>query len=257
MLTNLEIAYRVNLSTALHIGTGTGFAKMIDDLFVRAGPAKGEGLRLPCIPGSSIKGKTRSRCEAIANMLKLYICGDSAERKCKKKPCILCRIFGSTFNPGTLYFPDAQLVKEFAKLSRRQSEGDHADPFALSLTRAGNKVERATRTVEPDFLFSIENTAEELLFEGSITGAIESPHADKINVPLPLEGWLLLVGLRAIDKIGGLRSRGLGRCQITVTKLTVDGEEKENLASNLSDLLAKEDYLLGLSEYEMRNSSDA
>lgn len=35
MKTRLEITYRVNFSTALHIGTGMGFAKMIDDLFAR------------------------------------------------------------------------------------------------------------------------------------------------------------------------------------------------------------------------------
>lgn len=190
-------------------------------------------------------------------MLKLSVCGDSAERKCKRNPCLLCRLFGSTFNQGTLYFSDALLVREFVRLGSPRPEENHPDPFALSLVRAGNKVERATRTVEPDFLFSIESTAEELQFEGSITGMIESLHADEINVPLPLEGWLLIIGLRAVDKIGGLRSRGLGRCRIAVTELIVDGRNKENLASELSELLSREDYLSGLSEYEMRNSSDA
>jgi CRISPR/Cas system CSM-associated protein Csm3 (group 7 of RAMP superfamily) len=251
MRTQLEVDYRVNLSTALHIGTGTGFVRMIDDLFVRAGPAKGEGARLPCIPGSSIKGKSRSRCEAIAKMLNLRICGDSAERKCKKNPCILCRIFGSTFNQGTLHFSDALLAQEFTKLATPRRGESRSDPFVLSIVRAGNQVERATRTVEPDFLFSMENTAEELQFTGSVIGAIESQHTDEINAPLPLEAWLLIVGLRAVDKIGGLRSRGLGRCRITLTKLIVDDKKEQDLASDLSNLLSREDYLLGLSEYEM------
>jgi CRISPR/Cas system CSM-associated protein Csm3 (group 7 of RAMP superfamily) len=257
MVTRLNIAYRAGFSTSLHIGTGLGFAKMIDDLFVRAGPARGEGARLPCIPGSSIKGKTRSRCEAIARMLDLNVCGDSTQRRCKTNPCILCRIFGSTFNQGTLRFSDAQLVKELRKLASPPPGEKSPDPFALSVVRAGNKLERATRTVEPKFLFAMENTAEELQFEGSITGWVESPHAGDIDGPLPLEGWLLIIGLGAVDKLGGLRSRGLGRCRIAVTELVIDGKTDENLAGDLTDLLSRDDYLLGLSEYEVRNSSKA
>ncbi|HLG17161.1 MAG TPA: RAMP superfamily CRISPR-associated protein [Blastocatellia bacterium] len=248
-MTRLDITYRIYLATPMHIGTGMGFAKMIDDMVTRAGPAKGEGARLPCIPGSSIKGKARSRCEALANTLRLKICG---ARKCKMNPCIVCRIFGTPFSPGGLQFSDALLHSKMSVVARLpgSSSASTADPFALGTVRAGNKLERPTRTVEPDFLFSIEHTADQLQYEGSIKGQVDDRNSERLNIRLPLEGWLLTVGLLSVDKVGGSRSRGMGRCRITIAGLVVEGREEENLAGNLTELLAEEDYLLGLSEYE-------
>ena len=54
-MTRIDLTYRIHVLTAMHIGTGMGFARMIDDLMVRAGPARGDGTRLPYIPGSSLK----------------------------------------------------------------------------------------------------------------------------------------------------------------------------------------------------------
>lgn len=244
-MTLIELTYHIRLSTPLHIGTGTGFARMVDDTVVRAGSAKGEGERLPCIPGSSVKGKTRSRCEAIANMLGLNLCD---ERKCKRNPCIICRLFGSTYVSGFLYFSDALLIREWQAVGRPLTGNSGANPFSLATVRTGNKSERATRTVEPDFLFSHEYAAKDLQYEGTIKGQVNSRETQGIELPLPLEGWLLIVGLQAVDKIGGLRSRGLGRCRVEVQSLFVNAET-ENLAENLNELLTKEDYILGLDDY--------
>ncbi len=248
-MTRLDITYRIYLATPMHIGTGMGYAKMIDDMVTRAGPARGAGARLPCLPGSSIKGKARSRCEALASTLRLKICG---ERKCKMNPCIVCRIFGTAFSPGGLQFSDALLDRKMSVFARLpgSSRESAADPFALSAVRAGNKMERATRTVEPDFLFSIEHTADQLQYEGSIKGQVDDRNSQELNLRMPLEGWLLTVGLLSVDKVGGLRSRGMGRCRITITGFVVEGREEEDLAGDLADLLFEEDYLLGLSEYE-------
>jgi CRISPR/Cas system CSM-associated protein Csm3 (group 7 of RAMP superfamily) len=273
-MNHIDLTYCIQFSTPFHIGTGLGFAKMVDDLVTRAGPAKAEGVRLPCIPGSSMKGKVRSRCEAIAKTLGLRVCGisdsqsegEAAEaepsdrtprrkdgRKCKVNLCIICRLFGSPYSPGHLQFSDALLESEWQQMGYRlgrdqEAERETTDPFALAVVRAGNKLERATRTVESDFLFSLEHTADGLLYKGSIAGQVDTRPVQGMSVLLPLEGWLLTVGLLALDKIGGLRSRGLGRCRISVTCLKVDGGS--DLAEGLNDLLAQEDYLLGLSEYE-------
>jgi CRISPR/Cas system CSM-associated protein Csm3 (group 7 of RAMP superfamily) len=247
-MTHIELTYQIHLKTSLHIGTGIGFARMVDDTVVRAGAAKADGVRLPYIPGSSIKGKLRSRCEAVTNTLGLKMCG---ERKCKSNPCIICRLFGSRYNPCHLHFSDAHLVSEWqsvGKPSGDESErGTTPAPFALSTVRTGNKLERATRAVESNFLFSIEHAADNLIYEGSITGQVNAREIAGMETGLPVEGWVMVVGLQALDKIGGLRSRGAGRCRITITKLVVDDDD---LAGNLNDILASEEYWLGLSEYE-------
>ncbi len=251
-MVSMELRYRVDMVTSLHIGTGTGFAKMVDDMAVRAGPTRGGGVPLPCIPGSSMKGKTRSRCQALAHGLGLRACGEP--RWCKKNLCVMCRLFGSPLTQGALRFSDALLVADWQHLAhpvdgtRRTAR----DRLVLSLVRTGNKVERATRTVEPDFLFSIEQSAEGLRFEGSISGRVDPLQQLGLSSPLPVEGWLLLIGLQTVDKLGAGRSRGLGRCRITVTHLMVDGR---NLLPQLAELLGQDEAILGVSEYETRAAS--
>jgi CRISPR/Cas system CSM-associated protein Csm3 (group 7 of RAMP superfamily) len=260
-MARIELLYHLRLLAPLHIGTGTGFAKMVDDLTVRAGPARGSGAQLPCIPGSAVKGKVRSRCEALAQTLKLSVCTvptdrseqeTRGERRCKRHLCVICRLFGSPYTAGPLHFSDALLTKEWQIAGTRLgrdigTDREIVDPFALTVVRTSNQIERTTRTVKPDFLFSLEHTADDLQFGGSIIGQITPRPINGLNVTLPLEGWLFVVSLQAVDKIGGLRSRGWGRCHIAITSLKVDGTE---LTADLNGLLAQEDYLLGVAEYE-------
>jgi len=227
-----------------------GFTKMVDETICRAGPALGGRARLPCVPGSSVKGKVRSRCEALANSLGLRLC-EKGERVCKQSPCIICRLFGSAYNPGRLRFSDALLIEPWRRFARPEfgREAETArDPFILSSVRMGNKLERATRTVEQDLLFSLEHTANRLQFGGSIQGYLDDRTFAGDALTLPVEAWLLIVGLRLVDKLGGGRSRGLGRCCIMISSLTLDGGE--NLADDLPAILLTDECLLGLSEYE-------
>jgi CRISPR/Cas system CSM-associated protein Csm3 (group 7 of RAMP superfamily) len=246
----LELSYRLDFATSLHVGTGMGFTKMVDDTICRAGPALGRGAQLPCVPGSSMKGKVRSRCEALARSLGLRLC-EKGERVCKQRPCIICRLFGSAYTPGRLRFSDALLTEPWCRLARPEfgHEVETArNPFILSSVRMGNKLERATRTVEQDLLFSLEYTADRLQFGGSIQGYLDDRTFAGDSLTLPVEAWLLLVGLQLVDKLGGGRSRGLGRCRITLSSLTIDGGE--NLADDLPARLLTDENLLGLSMYE-------
>lgn len=246
-MVEVNLSYYIDLYTGAHIGTGMGFAKMVDETVYRAGKGKGGGVRLPYIPGSSLKGKVKSRCEALAKRLNIRICN---ERKCKHDLCLLCRLFGSTFVPGSIHFSDAILVQEWKDIARR----DIHDPFELSIIRTGNKLERATRTTEQDFLFSYEQTSDGLRFQGSIEGEVNTRPQEDILKELPLELWILIVGLQSVDKIGGGRSHGLGRCSIRVNNIN----GKDYRYNQLLELLGQDEYPLGLSEYDQkRNDSDS
>lgn len=255
-MVDFDLTYHVALLTPLHIGTGLGFTKMVDDTIVRAGPAKGGRVSLPCIPGSSIKGKTRSRCEALAHGLGLTVCGEPRRCKTRKSLCATCRLFGSPYSQGRLRFSDALLVTDWRQIARPTDGAQRPvrDGFALSLVRMGSKVERATRTVEPELLFSLEQSAEGLGFEGSIVGSLEPRQQPGLSLALSVEGWLLVIGLQAVDKLGGGRSRGLGRCCITITRLKVNGTD---LSVRLPDLLRQDESILGVCEYEMRTQSNS
>lgn len=255
----LHLEYRVRFCQAMRVGAGLGFARIVDDSIVRtAGP--GPGPWLPYIPGSSIKGRVRSHCQQLGYALsrsmdqagrksKLMPC--DAVRVCKNDPCVQCRLFGSPFTPGSLRFSDARLSQEMQALLglSDSSQPSAQDPFVYSQARTGIKLERATRTVEPDFLFSLEHADPDLVFEGSITGLINlRPPLPGTEQGLPAELWLLVVGLRMVDKLGGMKSRGLGRCRIEITRLVTDG--CNDLTTRLDELLGEGDSLLGVDYYD-------
>lgn len=87
----VRLEYRVNLTTPLHIGTGMGFAQMVDDTLVRAMSKEKSGsyapdLRVPYIPGSSLKGKLRYQTQRLADLFGIKVCARTQEeRVCKKK----------------------------------------------------------------------------------------------------------------------------------------------------------------------------
>lgn len=245
-MAKVDLIYHIDLHTGIHIGSGLGFAKMVDETICRAGSAKGDGAKLPYVPGSSVKGKVKSRCESLANRLNIRVCKD---RKCKQNLCVICRLFGSPFTPGGLRFSDAILVKDWENIADHRIQ----DPFELSIIRTGNKLERATRTTEQDFLFSYEQTADGLRFEGAITGEVNIlPQDAKLYSQLSMEIWLLIVGLQLVDKIGGGRSHGLGRCSINVDK--INGNDLQQ--NQILNLLGQDEYPLGLSEYDQRNNNN-
>jgi len=188
----------------------------------------------------------------LANRMNIRMCG---EQRCKRNPCIICRLFGSTYTPGRLHFSDALLVQEWQRIVQSDNRQTAQNPFELSIVRMGTKLERATHIVEPDFLFSFEQTADGLRFKGSIVGQVDVRSHSGVSTDLPLEVWILVVALQLVDKVGGLRSRGLGRCKISVNEVKID--ENTSLTYNqLIDLLRQDDYLLGLTEYEQRNNSN-
>src|SRR5947208_10317500 len=104
----LKIEYDLTFTTPFHCGTGIREG-VIDRTVVR----DGEGYLY--VPGSTIKGVLRERCEQLA---RLY----SREKKRLSSPhdesaalaelgrqssTLITRIFGSHVVPGRLYFDDA------------------------------------------------------------------------------------------------------------------------------------------------------
>ncbi|MFQ6028578.1 MAG: RAMP superfamily CRISPR-associated protein [Dehalococcoidia bacterium] len=224
----IDLEYLVQLQGPIHVGSGVGFARMVDDLMVRTSLPDRPEVEVPYIPGSTIKGRVRANSRRLADLLGLTVCNRGGQdRVCKQLPCIQCRLFGSTFFPGELNFQDSLLTLDWQTLallphSRRD---DGLAPLALSSIRQGNQLERGTRTTQPDFLFSMEHTAEQLRFTGKITGSFTPAHPEGWTSLLPQECWMLISSLQMVDKIGGMKGRGLGRCKVQVSALRVDNTE--------------------------------
>jgi len=206
----------------------------VNSIFIGGGsPAPGWGVdkgtmkRLDgclVIPGSTLKGRLRNECERIALALGEDIClAPQPEKMCPQNflnsrkqadYCIICRIFGSPWHPGRLYFgdlvwnmPDDWEKKEWKNITKTQ-------------VRPGVSISRYLGIKREKKLFFAETSlaGADMMFEGSIEGYLEN----KQHLAL------LLSGLRTLFAVGGIKSRGLGWLVSTseqqlYTKVEIDG----------------------------------
>lgn len=204
----LKIDYSVEFRSGFHIGTGAGVAKILDGATYRKRHPDTRQL-VPCIPGSSVKGVLKSRTEAMAGAFGIQFC--DLETAClSERRCLSCRLYGSSLWPGTLRFSDLTPMQSWIDVTRGIE--DSPIPSSLSRVRMGTGVDRATRTVEEDVLYSMEQSAEGIGLTGTIAGRWEPrmPGGCGDNI----EAWFLVSSLLSLDRIGRSRMRGFGSCAL-------------------------------------------
>lgn len=230
-----EYNITIHLASNLHIGSGFGFARVIDHITVK------DSEKLAYIPGSTIKGKLKSVCKKIALSLPdcLYLNSDghicqtiSEDKFCRQedfaKRCIICRMFGSPFTEGRLEFTDARLAADEAE---KIKELYKITPLRVDIQneiKDGVKISRIRRVSEPEHLFTLENVSKELSFQGTI---IIKDVLDQLldNKKIEMEKELLKYGLKSLTHLGGQKSRGLGRISlISCSELGLSAPEGEN-----------------------------
>ena len=82
-------------------------------------------------------------------------------------------------------------------------------------------------------LFTVESAPSHLAFTGRIHGHLGG---DELAGGYPRSLCLLVAAMRACTHLGGRKSRGLGRCQLTISSLQLDGQTVE--AEKLLEALA-------------------
>jgi CRISPR/Cas system CSM-associated protein Csm3 (group 7 of RAMP superfamily) len=191
------------------------------------------------VPGSTLKGVLRERCEQLANLFELEVIDPHAEDMAEVNPnlAIVNRIFGSRFYPSSLYFDDAQLIEEQKDWFEPQ-EGDKEykdgkrPEFRSWQTekRTQVSISRLTRTAIPGRLYNSEYGVKGLKFQGSIYGLLdgfrleEAARTEKEEVGT-YSLLLLLAGLCSLDleRLGGNKSTGAGLFELELCQLTVNG----------------------------------
>lgn len=213
-----EMRLKIKIETALSVGAGASKPAIgVDKGMAR--DARGRVI----IPGSSIKGKLRFECERILRGLNpLLVCepprpetmcpqyalpGEADKLVPQRRLCAVCRLFGSPWFKGSLLFSDAKLM-----------DGE-AWKGLDSQIRPGVSISRRRRVAEDEKLFFIETSLPQtgMIFEETIRGEI----SDEKEVAL------ILGGLRCLCAIGGGKSRGLGWSSIEISKIILDGIERE------------------------------
>ncbi len=204
MRTTLHISFTGHA----HHGSGYGIAGLVDRAIVR------DSSGVPYIPASSLKGRLRHALLRIEDGERLEgepeaPCGGSEPSLgCKKKPCRLCRLFGSAWLRGEWEFSDGypadRLREVSAKLAGANSRALHAD----SAVRMQTSMDRALGKVKDELLFSTETLDGGWQFESTVFGVA----AADLQV---LRHCALIV-----THLGAGRARGIGRCDIRVVTTT-------------------------------------
>ena len=255
---------RLVMDTALHLGGGRETITATDSPILR--DAGGQ----PFIPGSSLKGAFRSAVERLAPALGYRSCALlSDEANCftmttnkslkddyqqmasrvgretgmtedrlmawlDENLCDTCRLFGSTVVASRVRFADLPVAQD--------------SWLGISQVRDGVGINRDTERAEDRIKYDFEVVPPGTAFLFNMV----------VENPTPADKALLAIGLAEFESgmvpMGGIRSRGLGRCRLIVGPinhwdftdadalkaylLTRDGAEPIALAQFVQDALA-------------------
>ncbi|MGQ9709738.1 MAG: type III-A CRISPR-associated RAMP protein Csm3 [Anaerolineae bacterium] len=259
------ITFNIHAVTGLHVGgSETGIEIGGVDKVVIRDPITNR----PYIPGSSLKGKTRSLLEKYRGLVLNRKIGDTAIHTCDRAPeyagCDVCQVFGV---PGEMDFatPTRLVVRDvhLDPNSAQKLEEAHTDlPYTEVKTEVS--IDRVTSAANPRRMERVPAGAifgpAELvysIYEGTNGGqTIADPARDVERLRTLVEGLQLLED----DYLGGLGSRGSGKIQLQNIRvdLRTSGNylaepqslgEYPNLAEltkNLDDLIRRVRAALGI-----------
>lgn len=235
----MRIDYVLRVEAEYHIGTGLSRPGVVDEtlvcrpdgsLFIPAEYFRGL-LRDCCTQILYWTGKDKECCEASLLKAPTEVEPEFQQKgvpktcglnfRIDKQPCVLCRIFGTTFSPKAYRFTDAVFEK---------FEIEGGEPIRIS---THNRIDPATGRVPQDFLFSFELGAP-AIFKGGIERIAPSPDPDYPDLLLEEVG-LIVAGMRLVERVGKRSARGWGWARIDEINLTFSDDEKGNLPTIVKD----------------------
>lgn len=225
----IELTYELAFQTPFHCGTGLR-AGLIDRAVVR------DAMGYLYVPGSSIKGALRMHCEGLWRLYEqsdedMQVGIDSPHDTKKalwgmgNRITMVTRIFGSQRHPGRLFFDDARQSEENQRQYDSREKGGKGKYQRLQTDLYTQvRLDRPTRTAVAGALYTSEFGTRDIVFQGNITGWLECTPREDIPKKPTYSLLLLLAGLHALERLGGNRSTGKGKCRCNITHLLINGE---------------------------------
>ena len=216
----LDLTYHFQWQSNWHVGSGYASAAT-DRLIRRLGGVHG----MPFVPGSQVKGVLRHHCERLALALGFDAVDPHATSRQREEDLVrhfqpladskllVDRLFGSR-RQGDCLFVDNAIPSPNAERSRNGER--------VSTLRTRTAMDRVTGTVREGHLFTTEIAeGSSAVLEGRIRARHPSGALTSHDEDFPYEYALLLAALLCIDSLGGDKSVGLGRCQMSVKEASL------------------------------------
>ena len=237
----IRIDYQIEFETPFHFGTG-----LRRDLLDRSVCRDANGYLY--IPGSTLKGVIRERCEQIARLFNLSVISPHDEGAAiasfRNNTNIVERIFGSRYKPGEIYFDDATMVTEDQKFFDFDNSGSPESSkryiHLQTEVRTRTTISRLLGTVREQNLFQSEFGIRMLCFEGKIYGYLEGFRIGQNEWNHSL--LLLVAGILATDRIGASKSVGMGKYTCEIQGVEVNNKKKIEIMELLKSMNELEDY---------------
>jgi CRISPR-associated RAMP protein (TIGR02581 family) len=243
------------LTTGMHIGGGTAELSPSDSPVIRTPDGQ------PYIPGSSFKGSFRSTVEKLAPALERHSCALQEGAGCPGAQGVEQKQFNQARQATT--WDDQTLLRHLAQGIRLDNQELRlcdtcwlfGSPYAASKiafydlylkdttegiveVRDGVAIDRDSEKQVPGLLYNYEVVAPAMIF--GVTILLEDPN----DIDLGLTCLGLSEFRSGFGSLGGKRSRGLGRCELTnlavyALDLTVDNKQGERARRLRNYLLGK------------------
>ena len=234
----INIDYQIEFASPFHFGTGSRRG-LLDRSVCR------DANDYLYIPGSTLKGVFRERCEQIARLVGLPAVSPHDTQKTiaafrDNNIDIVDRIFGSRYKPGELHFDNATMLMEDQKFFDFDSGSIESAKWYIHLqteSRTQTSISRLLGTLREQALFQSEFGIKTLRFEGQIFGYLEGFRLlDKGTWSYSL--LLLVAGICTNDRIGANKSTGMGKYDCQIQKLSFNDAtiEVADLLASLSEL---------------------
>ena len=252
---HIQIDYCLHFTSAFRFGTG-----LRQGLIHRVVARDADNYLY--MPGSTLKGVLRERCEQLADLFELEVIDPHAEdlAEVHSNLAIVNRIFGSRFHASQLYFDDAPLIEQQMKWfepqegNKEYKDGKRPEYRSWQTEkRTQVSISRLTRTAEAGRLYNSEYGVKGLKFQGSIYGLLSGFRLEE-KEPGTYSLLLLLAGLYSLDfdRLGGNKSTGAGKMRLEISQVTIDGKALDTLDTEalLNKLEELELYAIAREEME-------
>lgn len=217
---HIHIDIDLEMDGKWHSGSGEG--GLLTDRRIRR-----DVDNLPYLPASTLRGVAREQCERLAramNMLNPCDPHDPSSTWFVPKhqiKSVVDLLFGTRHVESTLYFRDARI--------KRMENGT-----ASVISRTA--MSRGLGTVRDKHLFQTEY-AEPAVLVTSVTGWHQTLAAFEEGY-LPYAYFFLLMGLHTVDRFGGDKSTGKGRCRLCLANVVYNGQalDAAQLGEQIKDI---------------------